>query len=78
MNITLGRVSNEDLARWQLMQARKDAMQLAPDKYSAHEIEAHLLASFRLSQELVERYGLDDTTNWVISQFTGVMYTRDD
>lgn len=70
----VGKLGEEDLNRWRAMVARVMAIEVRPDIYSATEIEQAYLSRFRFCAELCERYGIDDTYQWNISNFTGVIW----
>ena len=70
---TVGKLNAEDLARWRLMQARDDAIRLAPSHYSRSEIEDAYLRRYQLYEDIVERYGIDDARVWDVSAASGVI-----
>jgi len=74
MNMVEGKLDSEDLARLQLMDARREAQRRAPTVFSAEEHVQCELSWYRLCGELVERYHIDDAREWHISQYTGTIY----
>lgn len=73
MTESCGQLSEEDLARFRMIITRRESYRIAPEKYSAQDIEGNEMSHARLMGEIVKRYNLDDTRRWGISAFTGVM-----
>lgn len=74
----MGRLDAEDLARWRQVQVRIDAIQVKPDGYSTEQIEQAYMQRYRMSQEFIDKYGLDDTENLVFAIDTGAIQYEDD
>ncbi len=70
-------LSEEDLARWRLAQARMHAIDRKPCAFSAAEVEQAYVTLARLMGEICARYGIDDARNWVVSGYTGLVYYTD-
>ena len=77
MNQVAATLSEEDLARWRLAQARMHAIERKPCAFSAADVEQAYLSLARLMGEICQRYGIDDARNWVVSGYTGLVYYTD-
>lgn len=73
-----GVLGSEDLSRWQVIHGRRMAVEANPTAYSANETEAAIVAAFRFRGEIVGRFEIDDTREWVISPYTGTIYYEED
>lgn len=49
-----------------------------PTAYSRQETEQAYLAYWRFMAELVTRYEIDDMSGWVVSEYSGLIYTDTD
>lgn len=73
MFTVVGTLTQEELARWRMAQARLSAIEDKPDAYSAADIEQAYLANWKLGEELCTRYGIDDSRDWSVSCYTGMV-----
>lgn len=71
MNSIVGKVTDEDLARWRMSQAKLEGIAAKPDGYTREEVEQAWVAKYRLCGEFVERYGMDDSKKWNVSLYSG-------
>jgi hypothetical protein len=77
MTTVIARLTEEDLTRWRLAHARLHAIDKKPDGYSPTEVEQAYITSARLMGEFCERYNVDDSRNWVVSCYTGLIYYQE-
>ena len=61
----------EDRARWMLHSAKMNAIRMLPALWNRQEIQDACFAELQFHQEFAERYGPDDTKNWIITRSTG-------
>lgn len=73
----IGQLSAEDLARWRILCARQEALNHRPEAWSRAEIESHALEYYRFLGEIAARYEIDDSREWRVSAWTGVVYYTD-
>ena len=73
------KLSREDLGRWQIVSAKIMAIETTDGSMSALPdiIEAYR-ERFALGEELLTKYGVDDSRNWVVSVYTGTIWYEDD
>lgn len=71
MNTVRGKIDREDLARWRVMAADLQAASTSPTAFSAREHRDMWLRKYSLAEEMVDKYGIDDSEDWGISNFTG-------
>ena len=75
----LGKIlSKEDYDRMLQKYVPVKGVIVNPDAYSRQETEQAYIAYWRFMAEIVERYELDDTTKWVVSEYSGVIYEDND
>ena len=77
MALVAAKLTDEDLARFRSMDAKKEGYRGKPDGYSAQEIEQNEIALSRFWGEVAKRYEIDDAKRWTISAFTGVIIYGD-
>lgn len=77
MTTVIGTLSAEDLARWRILAARQEALNARPEAWSRSEIEAHALEHYRFRAEIAAKFEIDDTRDWRISPWTGVVFYAD-
>jgi hypothetical protein len=77
MNQVAATLTEEDLARWRLAQARMHAIERKPCSFGVSEVEQAYVSMARLMGELCARYAIDDARNWVVSGYTGMIYYSD-
>ena len=77
MTSTIGRLTTEDLARWRILCARQEAINHRPDTWSRAEIESHMLEYYRFLGEIAAQFDIDDSRDWRVSAWTGVVYYTD-
>lgn len=70
---TIGRLSDEDLARFRSIFIRKQGYEIRPDAYSREEIEQNEMSMIRFCGEIGQRYDIDDSRTWSISSYMGVI-----
>jgi hypothetical protein len=70
----VGKLSEEDLGRWRMSQARLHAIEKKAEAFSINDIEQAYIAGAKLLGEFCERYEINDAENWVVSSHTGVIY----
>lgn len=73
----IGKLEAEDLTRLRQLVVKRDAYNIAPDKYSANDIEQNEMSYMRLMGEIAERYNVEDSRQWKISQYTGMIIYGD-
>ena len=73
----IGKLEAEDLIRLRQLVVKRDAYNIAQEKYSANDIEQNEMSYMRLMGEFAERYGVDDSRQWRISQYTGTIIYGD-
>lgn len=74
---TIGQLSSEDLARFRLLSARQRAVDRRADAFSRSEIEDHYIEYWRFMGEIAACYEVDDSREWQISAWTGVITYQD-
>lgn len=67
-------MSHEDKARFRMSEARLEAIRLAPGHYSRMEIEEAFIANWKLMEEFVSTYQIDDCRNWQATAVTGSVF----
>ena len=67
-------LTKEDYALMLLRYSPVKGILVNPRAYSRQETEQAYIAYWRFMAEIVERYEIDDVTNWVISEYSGVIY----
>lgn len=67
-------MSHEDKARLRMSEARLAAIALAPAHYSRMEIEEAFIANWKLLEEIVVTYEIDDCRTWSASPTTGSVF----
>ena len=73
------KLTNEDLGRWQIVSARIMAIETTDGSMSSMpEIEAAYRQRFALGEDLLTKYGIEDSRNWVVSVYTGTIWYEDD
>ncbi len=73
------KLSREDLGRWQIVSAKIMAIETTIGSMSSlPEIEAAYRQRFAIGEEMLVRYDVDDTRNWVVSAYTGSIWYEDD
>ena len=77
MALVAAKLTDEDLARFRSMDAKKEGYRVKPDGYSAQEIEQNEIALSRFWGEVAKRYEIDDAKRWTISASTGVIIYGD-
>ena len=77
MTTVIGQLNAEDLARWRILCARQEALNHRPEAWSRAEIENHALEYYRFLGEIAARYEIDDSREWRVSAWTGVVYYTD-
>lgn len=70
----IGKLSQEDLNRLRAVRLKRMAVETNPRAYSARETEQVYFDDARLIGEICERYGIDGTRTFVVSQYTGDLY----
>ena len=59
MALVAAKLTDEDLARFRSMDAKKEGYRVKPDGYSAQEIEQNEIALSRFWGEVAKRYGVN-------------------
>ena len=67
-------MSAEDKARFRMSEAKLAAIALAPAHYSRMEIEEAFIANYKLMEDIVTTYGIDDSRNWQATAVTGSVF----
>lgn len=73
-----GKLSDEDLARVRMADAKRRAMEIRPQAYGRDEIEQMYVKYFQLHGEMAERYGVPDTEDFTIDCWVGVLHRVED
>lgn len=73
MSVTIGQLTPEDLSRYHILTARLKTMEAAPAKYGREEIEQTYVTLWRFHGEVAERYGIDASYIWAISNYSGLL-----
>ena len=66
-------LNTEDRARYRQLAVREQGYRINAAAYSRDEIEQNEMALFRIREEFIERYELDDTRDWKISISSGLI-----
>ena len=72
-----GRLSGEDLVRWRQLSARTEAIEVAPQAYSAREIEETFMRKFVMLGEFEQTYELDGARRYSVSVSDGTIVYGD-
>ncbi len=70
----IGKLSQEDLNRLRATRCKRIAVENNPRAYSARETEQIYIDDARLIGEFCERYSIDGTRPFVVSQYSGDLY----
>jgi hypothetical protein len=70
----IAKLSDEDLRRWRMVSARRNALESNPRAYSATESEQIWMAYYTLAGEFIERHGVEDHRDWKISAAAGEIF----
>lgn len=65
-------ISNEDLNRVRMVQAKIQAMQIKPEAYSREEIEQAFIKRMQLWGDLTNAYGVDNSRAWTLLPENGM------
>lgn len=76
MFTVVGTLTQEELARWRMAHARLNAIEDKPDAYSASDIEQAYLTRWKLGEEFCRRFAVDDSRDWSVSCYTGIVYYK--
>lgn len=68
----------EELIRWRMNSSRLRAIENGASGYSKEDVEQAYFERYRLGQEFVERYDINDCRDWDISPYTGVCFYPED
>jgi len=74
MTAKIAQLTEEDLSRWRMSHARMHAVDKKPQAFGAADIEQAYITTARLMGEFCDRYEIDDSRNWVVSCYTGLIY----
>lgn len=78
MEQTGTKLSREDLGRWQIVSAKIMAIETTDGAMSSlPEIVEAYRERFAIGEEMLVKYGVDDTRNWVVSAYTGSIWYED-
>ncbi len=76
MLTVVGTLTQEELVRWRMTHARLNAIEDKPDAYSPADVEQAYLSKWKLGEEFCVRYGVDDSKDWAISCYTGILFYK--
>jgi hypothetical protein len=78
MKTKIGEINKEDYNLMLAKYAPIKGIQQNPTAYSRQETEQAWLAYWRFMYEIRERYGIDDMSEWVISEYSGLIFIDTD
>lgn len=78
MKSKIGEINKEDYMTMLARYAPIRGIHENPTAYSRQETEQAFLAYWRFMAELVTRYEIDDMSGWVVSEYSGLIYTDTD
>ena len=73
----IGVLSQEDYNTMLAKYVPIKGVQLNPHAYSRQEIEQALLSYWHFMKGIIDKYNVDDTESWVVSEFSGIIYMED-
>lgn len=68
------RLTDEDLAAYQRVDARQRAVEINPRAFTAEETETAILAWYEFCSSITRRYEVDESESWSISPTDGTIY----
>jgi len=78
VRVLIGTLSEEDLALYRLAHLPLDAASIVPSAFSRRDIEEALLTTWRLKERLVKQFEIDDTKDWSVSVYTGIVFYEEE
>lgn len=78
LRTVIGKLTEGELTRWRALCARQEGVEKNPRVYSKEDTEAVVLSYYRMCDEIARAYDIDDSRNWKVSPFTGVIYYEED